>query len=130
MPTVAPPKPETAQAGIKPQGRVSLLQAPVREIALKGFIKKAETGPYFNAMCLDLNLAVRGKSLQDAESRLRELIDAYLQDALRSGWDAMVPRRAPASYYAEYYILRIKASFHALADSKLFVENVPTPAHA
>ncbi len=123
MATLAPPKPEQAErtkAKVFPP-----LSKPTRMLEVKGFIKKSATGPYFDAMCLDLNLAVRGKSLSDAEKKLRQLIGAYLQDR-----DSVVPRHAPASYYAQYYKLRVQSLFHVLADSKVFVENVPTSAHA
>lgn len=101
-----------------------------RNLILKGYIKGIENGAC-EGMCLTLNLAVRGQSMEETERKLYELIAAYLSDAQKSGtWDDLVPRRAPYSYYAEYYYLRILVNFKDLTNFKLFVQSAPCSAHA
>lgn len=102
-----------------------------RSFILRGYIRRAEDGAY-QAICLTLNLAVRGRSIEEAEAKLTELITAYLQDAHQSGnWNDLVPRPAPVSYYLEYYRLRILSHFRTIAGFKLFVRSAPDcMAHA
>jgi len=102
-----------------------------RRPVLRGYIRQAPDGSY-QGMCLTLNLAARGRSLEDTEKKLFALIVAYLTDAQESGtWRALVPRRAPLSYYMTYFRLRIFSPFRSLMDFKLFVQSAPDcPAHA
>ncbi len=102
-----------------------------RGIVLRGFIRKAEDGSY-EGICLTLNLPVRGRSIDEADQKLRDLIVAYLRDAAQDGtWNEFVPRRAPLSYYAAYYWYSLLAALHAINDFKLFVESAPDcMAHA
>ena len=106
-----------------------------RPIMLKGFIRRADDQAY-EGICLTLNLPVRGRSIQEVESKLRELIAAYLEDAEREGrWDELVPRRAPLSYYATYYwywlLTFVYQFFGPMKDFKLFIESAPSSlAHA
>jgi len=109
-------------------------QVPVmkRNILLKGYIKssKEDQGPY-EGVCLNLNLVVRGRTLEETEQKLFLLIVAYLSDAQKDGtWNDLVPRRAPASYYFQYYVLKIQSHFRSLAEFKLFVRSAPCMAHA
>lgn len=124
-----------ASAPTKPERASNELRAVVRHrMLLRGFIRGDKDG-YFRGICLTLNLAVRGKSMEEAETKLRELILAYLEDASKSGhWEQSVPRRAPLSYYLEYYKLRALSQFRfsiVKFGFLLFVQSVPDcTAHA
>lgn len=99
-------------------------------LVLKGYIKGTINGPC-DGVCLTLNLVVRGRTMEEAEQKLRDLSIAYLTDAQKSGtWNDLVPRRAPVSYYIEYYTLRIQSHFRSIAEFKLFVCSAPCSAHA
>ena len=126
MSTAMETEPQQPEVASNDQGRMVR-----RTFILKGFIRRAKNGSY-EGICLTLNLAVRGRSIEDTERRLFELIVAYLEDAKRSGtWDEMVPRHAPSSYYVEYYRLRLLSHFRSLVDFKLFVRSAPDcMAHA
>jgi len=102
-----------------------------RRTVLRGFIRKAGEGKY-EGICLTLNLAVRGSSMEEVEQKLHAVIVAYLEDAVRDGnWNEFVPRRAPFSYYATYSWYVLRALLRAVNDFKLFVESAPScPAHA
>jgi hypothetical protein len=111
----------------RPKGK----QGVHRSTVLRGFIRRAEDGSY-EGICLTLNLPVRGRSIDEADQKLRDLIVAYLRDAAKDGtWNEFVPRRAPLSYYATYYWYRLLVALHAINDFKLFVESAPNcTAHA
>ena len=127
MPVMATPAP--APIASKPtESRDKLVMR--KRVVLRGFIRKAEDGSY-EGICLTLNLPARGRSIEDVDRRLHELIVAYLRDAAKDGtWDEFVPRPAPLSYYAAYYWYRLLATLHAINDFKLFVESAPCSAHA
>ena len=100
-------------------------------LVLRGYIRKA--GPdRFEGICLNLNLAVVGESVEDVEKKLRDLILAYLEDVANDGsWDDFVPRRAPLSYYFTFYWYMLLAELNAITDFRMFVESAPTcTAHA
>jgi hypothetical protein len=100
-------------------------------LILKGFIRKVEEGSY-EGIRLTLNLPVRGGMLEETERKLSELTAAYLEGTAKNGtWNELVPRHAPASYYATYYRYAILSHFTSLMDFKLFVQFVPRcAAHA
>lgn len=104
--------------------------APKKSLVLKGYIRATENGQ-FEGVCLNLNLVARGRTLEDTDKKLLELIVAYLNDAQKDGtWSDLVPRRAPLSYYIEYYRLKMLSHFRSLVDFKLFVRSAPCSAHA
>jgi hypothetical protein len=66
-------------------------------------------------LCLDFDLAVQSASLEDAEARLKSQIKGYLKDAL-GGDDVehartLLRRKAPARYWAMYYLYSILGHF-------------------
>lgn len=97
---------------------------------LRCFGRKDDDGTWF-AMCLDLNLYARGDSVEEAQKKLHGAICDYVNDAF--GDDAaykgdLIPRRAPLSFWAEYYWLRVKLGAHAAAQNAravLFNEDLP-----
>lgn len=127
MSPAAATEPQRAPAASNPQVEKMRHSLPI----LKGYIRKRDDGRY-EGMCLTLNLPVRGRTLEETERKLFDLITAYLQDAHESGtWEQMVPRRAPASYYATFYKLIFQYHFKSLVDFKLFVQSAPScRAHA
>lgn len=122
MPTATAPSTQLPASNTQ----VTLMRRPP---VLKGYIKGVPNGPY-DGVCLNLNLVVRGRTMQETEEKLFELIVAYLLDAEKSGtWNDLVPRRAPFSYYKEYYYLKILSHFRSIAEFKLFVFSAPCSAH-
>lgn len=129
MPAVAerPAAPNVSDASNQ---KVTDRMHSTRHIILRGFIREAQDGAY-EGICLTLNLAVRGHSLEEVDSKLRDVIIAYLRDASREGnWKQFVPRHAPLSYYATYCLYSIRARIHAVNNFKLFVESAPCSANA
>jgi hypothetical protein len=124
MPTATASEPERSPSASKRE------MAPKKSLVLKGYIRATGNGQ-FEGVCLNLNLVVRGRTLEDTDKKLLDLMIAYLDDARKDGtWDDLVPRRAPLSYYAEYYRLKVRSHFRSLVDFKLFVRSAPCSAHA
>ncbi len=74
-----------------------------RIIKLRGYIEQKSDNNYFG-VCLDLNLHVHGKSLQETHLKLNQLIKWYIKDAIKNKEIAkFIPRRAPARLYLKYY---------------------------
>lgn len=68
------------------------------KIALECIARGA--GNQWEAVCLDFDLAVQGRSLEEVTRLLRETIDTYIDDALAQPEhvrSAMLGRRAPFS---------------------------------
>jgi hypothetical protein len=100
-----------------------------RAIVLRGYVKEAGSRRYVG-VCLTLNLVVEGGSQDEALCKLRDLIEAYLQDALEHDeFDAFVPRRAPWHFYAEYTLGRAVTAIRSFRHSFLTFKDV-RPAHA
>jgi|SRR6267378_5133209 len=135
MPTVAPEREHIAKSdasndtGVSTRNEAALLH---RELILRGYIRRSKDGKAYDGICITLNLPVRGRSSEEAQRKLHDLIAAYLQDAHRSGnWDELVPRRAPVSYYLEYCKLVLLSLIPRIQDFKIFKESAPTcQAHA
>src|ERR1700690_851294 len=107
MPTTTAHSSNTSQSSSASNSQGKLMR---RSLVLKGYIKG--THGSYDGVCLNLNLAVRGRTIEETEQKLHHLILAYLMDAQQSGtWNQMVPRRAPFSYYREYYFLRLLSHF-------------------
>lgn len=83
-----------------------LQQQQERTIVLRGYFKELPTGKHLG-VCLTLNLVVEADSFERARRKLNDLIAAYLRDAIEHHEvDRFVPRRAPLSFYADYWIHR------------------------
>lgn len=67
-------------------------------------------GDVWQAFCLDLNLAVQGKTFQDVKGKLHQQIGSYLYDALegedRQYADQLLTRKAPLPFWAKYYFYK------------------------
>jgi hypothetical protein len=125
MPTATVSEPKSRV----PTSNEVMSRVPRTPLVLKGYIR-GENGQY-EGVCLNLNLVACGRTLEETDKKLMDLILAYLTDAQKSGtWNDLVPRRAPLSYYVEYYRLKIMHHFRSLVDFKLFVRTAPCSAHA
>jgi hypothetical protein len=85
----------------------------------------------WQAFCLDLSLAAQGDSFQDVKEKLSRMISEYVYDAL-AGEDkdfayALLRRRAPAKYWAKFYLFVALHKIGALHDNmkRLFCPPLP-----
>lgn len=64
-------------------------------------------GDKFEAICIDLDLAVHGRSLIEVQQLLNQALDSYIEDARKEGSEAaerLLNRRAPFLVRAQYQI--------------------------
>tara|TARA_R110001583_G_scaffold134993_1_gene286769 strand:- start:805 stop:1131 length:327 start_codon:yes stop_codon:yes gene_type:complete len=90
--------------------------------------RKAE---YWQAFCLDLNLAVQGDSFEDVRSKLHDQIGEYLYDALE-GEDQqyaaqLLSRKSPLSIRARYRVNKFFSHLHSAKNGvhQFFKETMP-----
>ena len=78
------------------------------KLTVRGYLERIADGEWFG-ICLTLNLPVRGRSKEEVEHKLDELVSAYLTRACKQGkLDEAYPRKAPISYYLRYYFIAFK----------------------
>ncbi|MGB0467070.1 MAG: hypothetical protein ACPGF7_05970 [Pontibacterium sp.] len=64
-------------------------------------------GDFWQAFCLDLNLAVQAGTLEEVRTKLHEQIYWYVEDSLvgedKDHADQLLRRKAPAGIWLKYY---------------------------
>ena len=84
-----------------------------------GIISKEEDR--YCALCIELNVASEGATLEEAKGNLREAVEGYLEVAREEvNLEGLIPRRAPEDLIEEY-----RASFE-----KALEEQVPSEVYA
>ena len=44
-----------------------------------------QEGELFSALCLELNVASQGKTIEDAKKNIREAVELYIEDVIEAG---------------------------------------------
>ena len=102
------------------------------ELVVRCYAQKK--GEIWQAICLDLNLAVHGDDLNDVKERLAAMVDSYVYDALvgedRAYSDQLLSRKAPVWFWVKYYWYKAansanfaKDGLHALFTQQLWTES-------
>lgn len=74
----------------------------LKELNLHILIEK-ENG-MFSALCLELDVASQGASIDEAKKNIREAIELYLDDVLETGEEKeFIPRPAPVEEWLKYF---------------------------
>ncbi len=88
--------------------------------AFKALVLREEFG--YTALCLDLDVASQGESIDEAKQALIEAVSLYLETALENNlpWlrpvpPAEDPRFTSAEQVVEEFTLRISVAIHAYA---------------
>lgn len=98
------------------------------ELRLKCLAEQKEH--YWQAFCLDLNLAVQGDSFDEVKTKLEHIIKSYVYDALvgedKEFISQLIPRRAPASIWLKYYkAVLMHRVFRTIDGITTFIEPLP-----
>lgn len=84
-----------------------------KDLILRCYAQK--NGEQWGAFCLDFTLAAQGDTFEDAKSKLEEMIEDYLYDALvgedREHAVDFLSRRAPVSEWIKYYCIAFVSKF-------------------
>ena len=88
------------------------------KLFLHGVIEK-ENGLY-SALCLELDVASQGKTIEDAKKNLQEAVAIYLEDVIESKDEKeFIPRLAPRSEWIKFFKAEAKVLSKKLKNSRI-----------
>lgn len=80
----------------------------MNKLFLHGLIEK-ENG-FYSALCLELDVASQGETIQEAKKNLQEAVELYLEDVIESNEEKdFIPRPAPRAEWIEFLKAEAKA---------------------
>ena len=66
-------------------------------------------GDLYSVLCLELNVASQGETLEEARKNIREAIELYLEDVYESGDEKeFIPRPAPVEEWIKYFKQKVQ----------------------
>ena len=72
------------------------------EITFHGIIEKSDD--IYIAICLELDIATEGETLQEAKDNLKEAVESYLESVVNDNEeDEFIPRPVPDDLIEEYF---------------------------
>ena len=78
-----------------------------------------ENGSY-SALCLEIDVASQGKTIQQAKKNLREAVELYLEDVIEVNEEKdFIPRPAPRAEWIKFFKAEAKALSKRLKNSRL-----------
>jgi predicted RNase H-like HicB family nuclease len=89
----------------------------VTDLVLRCYAEPEKDGEWF-AICIDLNLYARGDSLEEAKTKLHQVIKGYLTDAVTVDSEyaaSLIYRKAPFYFRARYHLLSLISNFRRAA---------------
>jgi hypothetical protein len=106
-------------------------QMKIDDIVLRCYAERERDGSWF-AICLDLNVAVQAASAKEAKAKLHTQIEQYVREAFtvdKQYIDDLLPRRAPASFFIRYYVIRLICALRGMprgqSPKRIFNEHLP-----
>lgn len=79
----------------------------MKEVDLHILIEKEDD--LYSALCLELNVASQGTTIEDAKQNIREAIELYLEDVIESGDEKdFIPRPASEVEWLKYFKAQAK----------------------
>jgi hypothetical protein len=79
------------------------IRSPIKSFTLRCIIWRAPDESFF-AECIDLDIAVHGRSQAEAERKMRSAITSYLKVVLSGDPAGLLPRPAPWSHRLRYHL--------------------------
>ena len=65
-------------------------------------------GGLYSALCLELDVASQGETIEEAKRNIREAVELYLESVVEAGEeDEFIPRPAPSEEWIKYERLAI-----------------------
>jgi predicted RNase H-like HicB family nuclease len=66
-------------------------------------------GEFYSALCLELDVASQGETVEEAKANLQEAIELYLEEVYESEIEEeFIPRPAPMEYWLRYFVVEAK----------------------
>ena len=73
----------------------------MQKLLLHNLIEKE--GDLYSAICLELNVASQGETIEEAKKNLQEAVELYLEDVIESGDEQdFIPRPAPMEEWIKF----------------------------
>lgn len=89
----------------------------MRRLHLHSLIEKERE--LYSAVCLELNVASQGKTIEEAKKNLQEAVELYLEDVIEAGDEkGVIPRPAPEEEWIKFFA----------AESDLLAKELPKVA--
>jgi len=74
----------------------------MQKLLLHNLIEKE--GDLYSAICLELNVASQGETIEEAKNNLQEAVELYLEDVIESGdKQDFIPRPAPMQEWIRFF---------------------------
>lgn len=90
----------------------------MREITFHGIIEKSDD--IYTAICLELDIATEGETLQKAKDSLKEAVEGYIESVIKDNEeDEFIPRPVPEDLIEEYY-QRFKTLLKSSVNSEFY----------
>jgi predicted RNase H-like HicB family nuclease len=80
----------------------------MRKLLFHNLIEKE--GDLYSAICLELNVASQGETIEEARKNLQEAVELYLEDVIESGDEQdFIPRPAPIEEWLKFFDAEAKS---------------------
>ncbi len=90
----------------------------MKRLHLHNLIEKE--GHIYSAVCLELNVASQGESIEEANKNLQEAVELYLEDVLQAGdKQGFIPRPASIEEWLKFFEAEAKFMAEKLSKSIL-----------
>lgn len=82
----------------------------------------------WDAICLDLNIRVQGRSKDEVIQKITDAVQSYLETVISSGWQKdLIPRPAPFVEWLPWHAARAGRWIRANRDHLVFLLTGPAP---
>jgi len=86
----------------------------MQKLLLHNLIEKE--GDIYSAICLELNVASQGETIEEAKRNLQEAVELYLEDVIESGdKKGFIPRPAPMEEWVKFFEAEAKSIINGLS---------------
>ena len=90
----------------------------MKELVFHGIIEKSDD--VYTALCLELDIATEGETLQEARKNLKEAVEVYLESVIADNEEAVfIPRPVPDDVIEEYF-QRLKLMLKSSSSSEFY----------
>ena len=90
----------------------------MRKLLLHNLIEKESD--IYSAICLELNVASQGETIEEAKKNLQEAVELYLEDVIESGDEQdFIPRPAPMEEWIKFFEAEAKSIIKNLSKTDI-----------
>lgn len=80
---------------------------------------------YILGVCVDLNIAVRGASIDEIKQKMTEALNLHFKSLTEDNFKDLYPRPAPLKFWLDYYRVSMLVNIHTFSEkSAIFFEQM------